>query len=428
MRQATGSDRETRLRAHAVEDAVELLDRWTERTGTARAPDPAAGHPSDPGIPVLARLVAECGDPAATATAARATARWARSAGRGPGHPGLYDGGLAGTLVGLRHAAALHPQLHRVADRLAGRLLDRTLAGTARTVPGAVTFRDYDLILGPAGTLLALSTAAPDRLGDPDRPGGPGAPGPSRARALTRLARPLAALCAAPDLGGLRAHYLGHPHLGWLHGRVNTGMGHGVAGLLTALATAVRHGEDRGGPEVAAALGRASGWLRRQSFTDARSIRSWDGAGPAAAPPEGARRRQAWCYGAPGVSWALWEAADAQPDAAAREFAIDAFAGLAAGYHEEFHLFGDHPGDRLGLCHGAAGVLAVADALFRHAGLPAAGVLRARLLGHLDRGRAEIRALGAERMALLGGAAGTLSAVLTATGGDRAWLPCLGLR
>ncbi|MCK7626061.1 subtilin biosynthesis protein spaC [Streptomyces sp. RS10V-4] len=418
------SDRQTRRRAHAFQDAVELLDRWTERSGTARAPDPAAGHPSDPGVPVLARLVAERGDPAARATAVRATAQWARTAGRGRSHPGLYDGGLAGTLVGLRQAAALHPQLHRVADRLAGRLHERTLAGTADTVPGAVTFRDYDLILGPAGTLLALSTAAPDDLGDPD---GPGGPGPSRARALERLARPLAALCEAPDLGGLRTHYPGHPQLGWLHGRVNTGMGHGVAGVLTALAAAVRRSPG-GAPEAAGALGRASGWLRRQAFTDARSIRSWDGAGPAAASPEGPRRRQAWCYGAPGVSWALWEAADACRDEAARRFATDAFTSLAAGYHEEFHLFGDHPGDRLGLCHGAAGVLAVADALYRHAGLPAAGVLRARLLDHLDRRRDEIRALGAERTALLGGAAGTLSAVLTATGGDRGWLPCLGLR
>ncbi|MEE6264193.1 lanthionine synthetase LanC family protein [Streptomyces diastatochromogenes] len=405
--------REARWRAHALQDAVLLLDRYVERAGTGQAPG-AGGHPSDPGVPVLARLVADRGDPVATAAASRATAVWARTAGRGAGHPGLYDGGLAGTLVGLRQAATLHPALHQVADRLADRLPARILAGAARTTPGAVTFRDYDLILGPAGTLLALSSAAPERH-----------------RVLVRLGRCLAALCAADGLDGLRTHYPEHPQLGWLDGRINTGTGHGVAGVLTALAVAARQAEEgdaSAAPELAAALRRTSRWLRGQSFVDARGIRSWDGAGPAAAPPGGARCRQAWCYGAPGVSWALWDVGDTLRDPAVRDFAGAAFDTLAAGYDEDFHLFGDHLGDRLGLCHGAAGVLAVADALHRHARLPSATALRARLLAHLDAHRAGTRALGEERMGLLGGAGGALSAVLTATGGARDWLPCLGLR
>ncbi|MHC3388653.1 hypothetical protein ACLQ2E_04235 [Streptomyces lavendulocolor] len=45
--------------------------------------------------------------------------------------------------------------------------------------------------------------------------------------------------------------------------------------------------------------------------------------------------------------------------------------------------FGHTPGDLLGLCHGAAGVLAVADALARHARLPAAAALAVRLRGRL---------------------------------------------
>ncbi|MFK0293271.1 lanthionine synthetase LanC family protein [Streptomyces sp. NPDC090442] len=430
-------------RTHALQDAVWLLDRWSERTAAGQAPPSGSDHPSDPGVPVLAHLLAGTTEvPAATAVAARATVLWARGAGRGMSHPGLYDGGLAGTLVGLRQAATLHPALHPVADRLAGRLLERASTEAARANHGAVTFRDYDLILGPAGTLLAMSAAAPGR---PDHPDGAG---PHHPQALARLGRCLAALCATAELDGLRTHYPGHPQLGWLHGRINTGMGHGAAGVLTALTAAVRQAgradpsgaegpEDasRGAPEdlpeLVAALRRVSRWLRRQAFVDARGVRSWDGAGLDAVPPGGARRRQAWCYGTPGVAWALWDAADACGDQDDREFAAAAFDSLVAGYDEEFHLFGDHLGDRLGLCHGAAGVLAVADALHRHAQLPSATALRARLLVHLDRRRLQTRALGEERTALLGGACGTLSVVLTATAtgtNGRGWLPCLGLR
>ncbi|MEU6972423.1 hypothetical protein AB0A71_32820 [Kitasatospora aureofaciens] len=135
----------------------------------------------------------------------------------------------------------------------------------------------------------------------------------------------------------------------------------------------------------------------RQSFDDARSIRTWDGAGlDDGPPPAGPRARQAWCYGTPGVSWALWDAADAVGEA---------------------------------LCHGASGVLAVADTFAHHAGLPAAAALRTRLLAHLRARLPEIEALGAEGMGLLGGAAGPLCALLTAGhGASRAWLSCLGLR
>jgi hypothetical protein len=72
----------------------------------------------------------------------------------------------------------------------------------------------------------------------------------------------------------------------------------------------------------------------------------------------------------------------------------------AAHDDEDFHLFGHTPGDSLGLCHGAAGVLALAaDALDRPPPTcPAAG------------------------------APGALSALLTAGGAPRDWLPCLGLR
>ncbi|WP_326691065.1 hypothetical protein OIE63_30630 [Streptomyces sp. NBC_01795] len=182
-------------------------------------------------------------------------------------------------------------------------------------------------------------------------------------------------------------------------------------------------------PELAGALANTCRWLRRESYQDARDIRTWSGAGPGGgARLSGANARQAWCYGTPGVAWALWDAAEVLGDGETGVWAAEAFTSLADGYHEGFHLFGEHPGDRLGLCHGAAGVLAVADAFHRHAALPAATALRSRMLHHLLAAEDELRALGRERAGLLTGVGGALAAVLTATGGSGTWLPCLGLR
>ncbi|MFF9593238.1 lanthionine synthetase LanC family protein [Streptomyces sp. NPDC014646] len=422
--------------------AVRLLDDFS---GAGRATP-------DPGIPVLARLVAQTRGPAGPgagtgadcaagpgadravgASAERAVEAWARSIGHGPGHCGLYDGGLAGTLVGLRLGARIHPSLHRAADRLRDHLLDQAWRRPWRTVD--VGLPDYDLVGGPSGTLLALCV---------------GTPQPKRSQLMPFTAH-LTELCDSGDLYRLRVgQYSGHPRLGWLQGRVNTGMGHGVAGLVTALAAAVRHVGPW--PELLDALRGATRWLVRQSFDDARSVRSWDGAGLDGPPPAGVRARQAWCCGNPGVTWALWDAADALGDRSLADWAADAFTTLAERYDEDVHLGGAPLADRLWLCHGAAGVLVVADAFHRHARLPAAAALGSRMAEYLVRrlpaafaspaptsvvasapvpasASGEPRTSGASRTSLLVGVPGALSALLTVVhGAPRDWLPCLGLR
>ncbi|MFI9624828.1 lanthionine synthetase LanC family protein [Streptomyces sp. NPDC052042] len=395
------------LHRAAPDIAVRLLDDFSE-----------AGHATpDPGIPVLARLVAETCDPAAVASAGRAVELWARSTGHGPCHPGLHDGGLAGTLIGLRLGARIHPPLHRAADRLRDHLLDKAWRRPWRTVD--VALPDYDLVSGPSGTLLALCI---------------GTPQPKRSQLMPFTAH-LTELCDSGDLYRLRVgQYSGHPGLGWLQGRVNTGMGHGVAGLVTALTAAVRHVGPW--PELLDALRCATRWLVRQSFDDARSVRSWDGAGLDGPPPEGGRTRQAWCYGNPGVAWALWDAADALGDRSLADWAADAFTTLAERYDEDLHLVGAPLTERLGLCHGAAGVLVVADAFHRYARLPVAAVLRAGLAEYLGRRLPETLGPGAlssraarSSHSLLVGVPGVLSALLTTVHeAPRDWLPCLGLR
>ncbi|MCQ0021760.1 hypothetical protein M4914_01410 [Streptomyces somaliensis DSM 40738] len=269
---------------------------------------------------------------------------------------------------------------------------------------------DYDLVLGPAGTLLAQCAGA--------RPE-PGHLLPHRDR--------LAALCDGDDLWRLRADgYADHPHLAWLQGRVNTGMGHGAAGVAAALTAAVRHT----GPAAGDALRRVAAWLEGQAYEDDRGLRTWPGAGlDGGTPPRGAVPRQAWCYGAPGVAWALWDAADALGDTGAANRAAAVFTRLADRYDEGFHLSGDGPADLLGLCHGAAGVLAVADAFARHARHAGAARLRERLAALLRRRLPPAAAPSGWPAELLTGAPGALAALLTAAhGASRAWLPCLGLR
>ncbi|MDJ1130946.1 lanthionine synthetase LanC family protein [Streptomyces iconiensis] len=399
---------------------MRLLASWADDDPDGQYGAAATGtrgaDPGDPGVPVLCAVVTSVSrDRRAQETVERAATVWARSAGRGRGHPGLYDSGLAGTLVGLRMAARIHPALAPVGEQLAARLTRRVAEARPRPpdpkAPG-VTFPDYDLALGPSGTLLALCTGQGPQPGE-----------------LAPLVRRLVRLSAGDGLPGLRASYAGHPHLDWLDGCVNTGMAHGVAGVLAALTAAVRR-PGQAPADAAGALRKLGAWLVEEAFTDARGVVTWDGAGAdgrLAVP--GARARQAWCYGTPGVSWALWDAADAVGDRAGATFAAEAFTSLAERYDTDFHLLGTHLGDRLALCHGASGVLAVADAFHRHAGLPAATVLRSRLLAYLRTRLTDLEALAGERTSLLTGASGAWSALLTAEAdAARDWLPALGLR
>ncbi|MGW6741316.1 lanthionine synthetase LanC family protein [Streptomyces sp. NPDC055025] len=422
---------EADLHARALDLATHVLDHWSEHPPTPR--DVARQAPGDPAIPFLCRLVSATPDPAARASAsaarasaaraaahvsaarasaARAAAVWARTAGKGPHHPGLFNGGLTGTLMGLQHATHLHPALAAPATRLRTRLLTHPRPGHH----GHVTFPDYDLITGPAGLLLAL---ADDDTLDP--------------RALLPLIQHLSDLCGSDTLAGLRAHYPGHPQLGWLHGQINTGMGHGAAGVMTALAAAVRrlhrHDPTTVPDHARSALGHLQHWFRQEAFDDQRSLRTWDGAGPRPHPAiPGARARQAWCYGTPGIAWALWETATVLGDTGAATWAGHAFTTLADAYDTDHHLYGDHIGDHLGLCHGAAGVLLIADAFHRHAHHPAAPALRTRLLTYLATHDEDLHTPAPRPTSLLSSVYGVLAALLTTTGGDRSWLACLGLR
>ncbi|MFC4852744.1 lanthionine synthetase LanC family protein [Actinophytocola glycyrrhizae] len=330
-----------------------------------------------------------------------ASRAWLRAGTRCRGGLGLF-GGASGMLAGLRLVAGRRPCAERAAERAAAAIA----ATPCRWRAAAVGFDDYDVVGGPAGVVLAQLTGTQ----------------PVRREWLMPAVTHLVDL--ATSATGFRIGALaGHPLAGWAQGGVVTGLAHGVAGPLAALSVVVPRlpGDHR----VTDAVHSLATWLAAQRFVDALDVASWPERVPA--PEHGGEvRRQGWCYGTPGVGWALWAAGHAlvrsgNPDgnllcAAATE----AMGTLCAAYDPDRHL--DH--DPLSVCHGAAGVLLVADAFARHAGLPAAAALREDLTGHLTGRLDEVTRLDA---GLLTGATGVLAALLTAAGGDRGWLSCLAM-
>jgi hypothetical protein len=333
---------------------------------------------------------------------ARAAIRaWLRAGTRCRGGLGLF-GGTSGILAGLRLVADRTARAASAAERAAASVT-ASIPATTPWRATAVGFTDYDLVSGPAGVVLAHLTG-----GQPVRPE---LLAPAVAH-LTRLARG----------GGNGDHgegfrigaHAGHPLAGWAQGGVVTGLAHGVAGPLAALSLAAPHL-----PGAADTVRELGSRLAGARFVDALGVVSWPRRVPGRVPA-GSVERQGWCYGGPGVAWALWTAGQHTRHDGLRDIAVAAARTLCAHYDPDRHL--DH--DPLAVCHGAAGVLLVADAFARHAGLPPAAALRAELARYLTDRLDEVTRLDAS---LLSGAPGVLAALLTAAGGDRGWLRCLAL-
>lgn len=391
--------------ADVVTLASELLLAYASRT---EALDASAGGETDAGPAILASLAFERGA-IADDVIDGVLARWVQAQqSRLSGHPGLF-GGLAGLWLGARFAARHRPRLCAVVDSLGDALATYAAQGAWRDE--GVAWHDYDLVSGPAGVVLAATIAAP---------------GDGRGAAI-EAARHLAALCRSEGLEHLRvASYRDDEQRSWNHGRINTGLAHGVGGVVAGLTAALRAHD---GPELRVALQHASGWLARESYVDRHGLLTWPpAASEGAAPPAAPSRRQAWCYGTPGLAWQLWDCGQCLGDADLVALAEQAMRSYCAAFEPSRYLDANPLGDALGACHGAAGILAVADAFAVHAGLPAAAELAHTLERHLLERLDQVRQLAALDMTLLAGASGIVAMLLTRTGGSRAWLGALALR
>ncbi|WP_055557159.1 lanthionine synthetase LanC family protein, partial [Streptomyces kanamyceticus] len=367
------------------------------------APKGARGaeYSVDFGPAVLAALTVAAHGPRRPPEAApRAVAAWLRQLRQGCTHPGLFGWGLGGYLLGLRTAAAAWPRLGGLADTAFRELA--ACSGRWRTE--GLAWSDYDLVTGTAGSLLALAADPACTRQD-----------------VAHAVGHLTALCANADLGRLRVgRYKDEEMRGWNHDRVNSGAAHGAAGVATALCGAA----DATGltQEIAASLEHLASWYLTRYESGARSVITWPPAGGMTHLPS---RPLTWCYGTPGISWALWETGRVLDDAPLREFALHAAASFLRGYDEE----ADRPD--LSLCHGMPGLALLCDAFDRHAGLAGAAALRDRLVARVLARLDEVTDLAAHDGTLLTGATGACAALLTlesGTSGDRSWLAAFGLR
>jgi hypothetical protein len=407
------------LDAAALGAAAEaVLRRYARHVHAGR--EPLDGF-EDPGpLLVAALLSARPGAGAAldSGSPAAAAARTWLAASRGrAAHLGVSGRGLAGFVLALRQAATVWPMLRPLAVRARGQLVAQAELRPWHREP--VSWPDYDLITGASGTLLTLA-ADPDCV-------------PADCAATVAH---LVGLSAAVGLPGLRlGRHRDDELIGWNYGRVNCGMGHGAPGVAAALCGAADAGALP--PEGVEALRNVTSWLAGQSFVDARGVRTWPAGGFDAAGRPGAgagaphaARRQAWCYGTPGNSWTLWEAGRVLGDPGLTALAEQAAGSFIAAYDDDFYLDEDYP-DRVGICHGAAGLLLIFDAFARYAGLPGAAALAEHLAGFLVARLDRIVAGQDADPTLLSGAGGVVAALLTYHGGGaggRPWLAAFGLR
>ncbi|MDH6107948.1 lanthionine synthetase C family protein [Kitasatospora sp. MAP12-44] len=272
---------------------------------------------------------------------------------------GIYSGpgALAASLIYgsayLPDARRQHEALGRAAAWLSARAqglaehqAKRLLAGRAGTVWGV-----YDIIKGLAGIGRTLLAAV--QLGLPEA-------GPGLSAALTTLTNLITTTDDAGRPGWwVRAedHALSVPGALPPSGTASTGTAHGIAGPLTLLALAHQAGNSV--PDQEKAIATAAHWLLNWAVPGP-SWAPYVSGDDLAHPPDTKRlaatpgRRDAWCYGTPGMSVALHHAGRALMEPTLLALAHRALDSLARRPPSSWDTSGP------GLCHGSAGVLQVA--------------------------------------------------------------------
>lgn len=412
--------------------AVESLAVRVLRSTMDRWPGDDPEREPDWGVPLLASLVGQAWPRpghgrwvGGREVMGPVVLAWASRYARGAGYPGVYGRGLAGCALGLGHAARVEPRLARAA-RLATRQVAQWGAqfrwdGQAGS---GLAARDYDLISGVAGVTAALAALDPfaPRL-------------PDNQVALAALVGALVDLCDSDDLDGLRIRsHAGIELARWNVGTVNVGLAHGVPGVLAALVAAWPLLPSASRPAAAQAIRRVARWLVRHGCRYGE-VHGWPfavggsvaggGHGPSSSTQW---RRQAWCYGTPGVAWQIAEAGRVLADGELREVGVAAMASLCVAWDDDYHLDASTTSDRLAFCHGAAGVLAVSDAFALHCGLLVAGRLADHLAALVARRLPEVGELARRDLSALSGASGVLSVLLSRDPDRRGWLCAVGLR
>lgn len=369
------------------------------RSATLEASGPL---PWDPGVMILA-----AGAELEMKELEKVCLAWVMSFPQG-GAFSLYAGN-AGLVMGLRQAARVLPSIRASYTSVLGEVLK--LAEQAPWHNPARDWHDYDLVTGPAGFLLAT-------LPDESVP----------AYALEPAISHLVTMLQTPSMSAFRlTDCRDNEQRAWNHGIVNLGVAHGVPGVIAALVAYLRR-FPRAESSYFETLESALEWLLAQAHDDVRGLATWaPGELGTTSRVHAASHREAWCYGAPTNAWILWDGAGIVGRRDFQQAAEIIFERYAAAFDPSFHLEADIA-QHLAICHGAAGIMLIADTFAHHAGLKPARRLSDRMLELLGRHLTSIPTIMRSNPTMLSGGSGILAAIATINGGCRDWLPALALR
>jgi lantibiotic biosynthesis protein len=257
--------------------------------------------------------------------------------------PGLF-GGSSGFLMIVSAFCEDEPRYRPTRDRVLKHLAEQILTFPWKREPPGVAFNDYDAVSGAAGILGYLITlqSPADIIQD----------------CIQRLLHFLVWLSDEDERG--RKNWLIPPqHLpleSYPDGYFNLGLAHGIPGPLAALSLAWKAGYRISGQrEAIEQLSRwivahqvqdmwGINWPNGVSLAESRSPELWSQLQPT---------RAAWCYGAPGIASALWQAGDALEDEALHSIAVESIEAVLRR-----PLCTRDIGSPT-ICHGIAGLLAI---------------------------------------------------------------------
>jgi lantibiotic biosynthesis protein len=339
--------------AQAAQQAIMIAERLLDPARVLAAV-PGRGATSLQSLAGTALLHARLAhaDPAFEAAA---HAHWTIAATLGPRppatSPGLFTApaGMAASLI-LAESYLTDPGRQQSAVRQAVRWLSAQAVAKAAARgdylgrdPAPPSWALYDVITGLAGTgriLLAALAAGHDHAE------------PGLAAALTTLTTMINRPYSATRPGwwlppGSQPAGSAPPS-----GAADTGMAHGIAGPLALLSTAATAGWLVSGQTDA--IRTAAAWLltwqepRTATWSPRLTGTELD---QQSAPTPAAGRRDAWCYGSPGISHALTAASQALGDPRPARAARTAIVALSARPARCWDTEGP------AICHGTAGVL-----------------------------------------------------------------------
>ncbi|WP_172620722.1 lanthionine synthetase C family protein [Rubrobacter xylanophilus] len=269
------------------------------------------------------------------------------------GLPSLFNGVCAVAFAALISSRG-RSRYGRLLDRLDALVAERTEQiihkerVRSKVQTGALASA-YDVVSGLSGTGRYLLLAS-------DRPG--------NHETLLKVLSYLVYLAESVEVGGREVpgwylpaenQFLRQDRELYPAGNFNCGMAHGIAGPVALLSLASLEGVEV--PGQAEAARRMAGWLlgcRRKDdygYYWPDRVRLEEEIGGVSAGPH--IRREAWCYGTPGVARALWLAGRALEDPELREAALEGMASVFRRPPANRNLDGPN------FCHGTSGLLRI---------------------------------------------------------------------